>query len=123
MHHETMKYKGFIGTIKPDAENHILRGSVQGQTPPIKYEANTIARLEAEFHRQVDGLLLNKPKQEAFSTPKIGRPPKGRETRFNKKITVSFTQTEYDLIKREAGDVPLARFLKLTISKNIHLNP
>ncbi|MDA3977831.1 type II toxin-antitoxin system HicB family antitoxin [Gallibacterium sp. AGMB14963] len=49
-----LKYKGYVGTIEADLENHVLFGKLAYLRDVVTYEATTLPELEAEFKKSVD---------------------------------------------------------------------
>lgn len=57
-------------------------------------------------------ILTEAPKQKGRGGARVvGRPPKPKEEKRDQKVAISFTQTELDRIKDQAGLTPIATFL------------
>ena len=56
---ETLRYKGFIGSIEAELEDNTLYGKVLGLDAKtmITYEGNTLAELKEDFHNGVDDYI------------------------------------------------------------------
>lgn len=56
---ETLKYKGFIGSIEVELDDNTLYGKVLGleKGTLITYEGNTIAELKEDFENAVDDYI------------------------------------------------------------------
>ena len=56
---ETLKYKGFIGSIEAELEDNTLYGKVLGldKNVLITYEGTTLAELKADFVQAVDDYI------------------------------------------------------------------
>ncbi len=71
---ETLKYKGFIGSIEIELEDNTLYGKVLGlkKGTLITYEGNTIAELKKDFKDAVDDYIRlceeeNLPLKKSYS--------------------------------------------------------
>ncbi len=71
---ETLKYKGFIGSIEVELEDNTLYGKVLGlkKGTLITYEGNTIAELKQDFKDAVDDYISlckeeNLPLKKSYS--------------------------------------------------------
>ena len=53
----TMKYKGYIGSVEFSEEDGVLFGKVQGIRALISYEGTTAKELVEDFHGAVDDYL------------------------------------------------------------------
>lgn len=53
----TMKYKGYTGSVEFSAKDGVFYGKVQGISSLISYEGATMSELEADFHESVDHYL------------------------------------------------------------------
>jgi len=62
-----LRYKGYLGTIEPELESHMLFGKLAFIRDLITYQADNLKELEQEFRRSVDEYLL--------SCEEIGREP------------------------------------------------
>lgn len=60
--------------------------------------------------RKVDSIIerIDKPNK----SHQVGRPRKALEEKESKPITLKFTESQYQKIVNDAGDIPLATFLK-----------
>lgn len=50
----TLKYKGFIGSVDFSAEDMVFHGKLEGNTDLVTFEAETVADLKASFEEAVD---------------------------------------------------------------------
>jgi len=71
---ETLKYKGFIGSIEVELEDNTLYGKVLGldKGTLITYEGNTLAELKADFEQAVEDYIEhckehNQPLRKSYS--------------------------------------------------------
>lgn len=55
--HNTMLYKGYVGSVEFSEENNLFFGKVQGIRALISYEGATAAELVSDFHAAVDDYL------------------------------------------------------------------
>lgn len=53
----TLKYRGYIGSVEISEEDDVLFGRVLGISDLISYEGKTCDELLADFHDSVDGYL------------------------------------------------------------------
>lgn len=58
---ETLKYKGFIGSIEAELDDNTLYGKVLGldKTTLITYEGQTLAQLKEDFENAIDDYILH----------------------------------------------------------------
>ncbi len=52
-----MNYKGYIGKVEYDDENHIFTGSVLNVRTVITFQGRTVDEVEKEFRASVDDYL------------------------------------------------------------------
>lgn len=52
-----MNYKGYIGKVEYDDENHIFTGSVVNIKSVITFQGSTVDEIETEFRASVDDYL------------------------------------------------------------------
>ena len=52
-----MNYKGYIGTVEYDDENHVFTGSVINVRSVITFQGSTVDEIEKEFRASVDDYL------------------------------------------------------------------
>ena len=52
-----MDYKGYIGQVEYDDENHVFSGSVINTRDVITFQGETVRELENAFHDSVDVYL------------------------------------------------------------------
>jgi len=71
---ETLKYKGFIGSIEAELDDNTLYGKVLGLEKGvlITYEGNTVAELKEDFENAVDDYIAhckenNLPLRKSYS--------------------------------------------------------
>lgn len=71
---ETLKYKGFIGSIEAELKGNTLYGKVLGMDKGtlITYEGNTLAELRADFEAAIDDYIAyckeeNLPLHKSYS--------------------------------------------------------
>ncbi|MBQ9436189.1 MAG: type II toxin-antitoxin system HicB family antitoxin [Bacteroidales bacterium] len=71
---ETLKYKGFIGSIEAELKDNTLYGKVLGMDKGtlITYEGNTLAELRADFEAAIDDYIAyckeeNLPLHKSYS--------------------------------------------------------
>lgn len=71
---ETLKYKGFIGSIEANLEDNTLYGKVMGleKGTLITYEGATLAELKEDFNSAVDDYIAfckenNLPQHKSYS--------------------------------------------------------
>ena len=53
----TMKYKGYVGSVDFSEEDGLLFGKVQGIRSLLSYEGRSVTELTADFHEVVDEYL------------------------------------------------------------------
>ena len=63
----TMEYKGYLGTVEYNQEDHVLHGKLAFIRDLVTYEATTVEELEREFASAVDDYLA--------TCEKIGKEP------------------------------------------------
>jgi predicted HicB family RNase H-like nuclease len=68
----TMKYKGYLGSIEYDDRDKILHGRVLGNQDIVSFEGESVARLEEDFRAAVDDYLdacrdMGKEPEKPFS--------------------------------------------------------
>lgn len=54
----TLKYKGYIGTVEMSLEDNLLFGKVEGITSLVNYEGETVEDLKKAFEQAVDDYLI-----------------------------------------------------------------
>jgi len=54
---ETLKYKGYVGSVEYDPRDKILHGRVLGIKPRIIYEGTSVEELENDFQNGIDHYL------------------------------------------------------------------
>ena len=54
----TIKYRGYVGTIEISEEDDVIFGKVVGISDLISYEGRTCSDVVADFHEAVDDYLL-----------------------------------------------------------------
>ncbi len=53
----TLKYKGYIGSVQFDADDRIFHGRILGIEDIVGFEGTSIDGLETDFHLSVDDYL------------------------------------------------------------------
>ena len=68
---ETLRYKGFIGSIEAELEDNTLYGKVLGLDAKtmITYKGNTLAELKEDFHNGVDDYIAHCKEHNIPSCP------------------------------------------------------
>ncbi len=66
---------------------------------------------EKEELKVQDEIVVPKEVKKAKKSEKIGRPTIGDEP-ISKRFSLAFTETEYNLLKGNAGKIPLASFIR-----------
>ena len=54
----TIKYRGYVGTVEISEEDDVIFGKVMGVSDLISYEGHACSDLIADFHEAVDDYLL-----------------------------------------------------------------
>ena len=67
---ETLKYRGYIGSVKYDESDNMLYGEILNVKDSIAYEGETLEELQSAFETEVDRYVefckqVNKP----FNSP------------------------------------------------------
>lgn len=109
---DTLKYKGFIGSVEVNHEDDTLYGKVLGldKKTLITYEGNTVSELKADFKAGVNDYILhckenNLPLHKSYSGT------------FNVRLTPQIHARIAELAQ-QAG-VSLNTFVKETLQKAI----
>ena len=66
---ETLKYRGYIGSVKYDESDNMLYGEILNVNDSISYEGETLEELQKAFETEVDRYVefckqVNKPFNE-----------------------------------------------------------
>jgi predicted HicB family RNase H-like nuclease len=69
---DTIDYKGYRGTVRYSADDHILHGRIVGISDVVNYEGATVEELEAAFREAVEDYLalcekLGKAPERSYS--------------------------------------------------------
>ena len=54
----TLKYKGFIGSVEFSEEDNIFFGKVEGIDGLVNFEGSSVDELKSAFHEAVDDYLV-----------------------------------------------------------------
>lgn len=74
-----------------------------------KFKRPTQNYLKEEERGQGDA--ISNEKKKSSKGKKVGRPTVGDEP-ISKRFSLAFTQIEYDTLKKNAGKIPLASFIR-----------
>ncbi|MCC8166461.1 MAG: type II toxin-antitoxin system HicB family antitoxin [Planctomycetes bacterium] len=58
MSDNSMKYKGYVGTVEYSAEDGCFIGRIHGISDIVSFEGESVKELEADFRNAVDSYLL-----------------------------------------------------------------
>lgn len=76
---DVLEYKGYVAKVTFDAEEHLLRGKVQGIVDSVDFESDSLTGVETAFQDAVDRYL-------AFCSAVGRRPARAFKGNFNVRI-------------------------------------
>ena len=104
------QYKGYMGTIEPDAENNTLFGKLFGIRQLVTYEGDTIPQLRQAFEDSVDDYL-------AYCSEQGIAPDKPCKGSFN--VRVDSELHAKASLKAQAMNTNLNNFVKTAIQDKL----
>ena len=108
-----MKYKGYIGRVEFDDEQHIFTGEVVNTRDVITFQGSSVRELETEFEKSVDDYL-------AWCKQDGVEPEKPYSGKFNVRFAPSTHERAAVEAKRQG--VSLNRFVEMSVEHELRLH-
>ncbi len=63
----TLKYKGFIGSVEFNEEDNVFFGKIEGIDGIVNYESSSVDELKSAFHEAVENYIAYRKKENVIS--------------------------------------------------------
>lgn len=107
---DSMKYKGFIGSVNFSEEDNVLYGKIEGIDGLVNYEGESVKELTEAFHEAVDDYL-------AYCEAEGIEPMKTYSGRLNIRISPE-THRRIAMIAKQSGTT-INAFIKNALAKDV----
>lgn len=107
---DVLMYKGFIGSVHFDAEDHVFHGKIEGINDLVTFEGNAVKEIIRAFHEAADDYLS--------LCKETGKEPiKSARGSFNVRISPEIHQRILEITAIE--QISLNRFVEKAIEKEV----